>query len=387
MKMRKRTPLGFIFFSWLLFLFPIIVGAQNSFCIENVRLFDGEAIFEKVNVNIVDGLIDEVSSKKIEADVVINGQGKFLMPAMTNAHVHVWSQFALVEAAQAGVLNVFDMHGVELYQGALVQLKDSINFASFYRAGAAATAPGGHGTQFGFPSPTLNSPEEAVAFVDERVKAGVDYLKIIVEPWKATLNEATVGALIAAAHAKDLLAVTHVSRADDALMVVKNNSDGLVHLWWDRPLNDKEIRELTDSNNFFVIPTLLTNILATEQIMKGKPDAKFLSKVELLTETKKLYDAGVPLLTGTDPPNVTINYGSDLYKEIKLMAEAGIPVIEVLKGTTSFPARYFKLDKKGFVKKGYRADLVLINGNPLAYIDDISKVEMVWKYGRLVERK
>jgi len=365
---------------------PSILIAQNDFCIENVQLFNGEKVLENINVKIVDGIIDEVSSNTLTSSRTIDGQGKFLMPAMTNAHVHAWAQLALIEAARAGVLNVLDMHGVEVYQGFMKKLQDSTNYATYYMAGAAATAPEGHGTQFGFPTPTLNTPEEAENFVDQRIAAGADYIKIIVEPWKATLDEPTVKAIVEATHRRKKLAVSHVSRAEDAQMVVKNNVDGLVHLWWDRPMRIEEISALSKSD-VFVVPTLLTNVLATEQIKKNNPEANLLSKRELLIEVKKLYDAGIPLLTGTDPPNVNINFGKDLYKEIQLLSEAGIPNLEVLKAATSLPASCFKLDKKGFVKKGFKADLVLIDGNPLENIEDIDKIEVVWKNGQQVNRQ
>jgi len=308
-----------------LFLTANVVSAQNGFSIEKVTLFDGEKVLENVNIKVVDEFITEISTEKfLDVANVIDGKGKFLMPGMTNCHVHVWSQLALTEAARAGVLNVLDMHGIELYQGPMKALNDSTTNASYYMAGAAATAPNGHGTQFGFPTPTLSTPEEAEKFVSDRILAGADYIKIIIEPWKATLDEMTVKALIDETHDKNRLAVAHISRAVDAQMAVKNNIDGLVHLWRDTLLNSTIINNLAKTHDFFVIPTILTNVLANESIKKKAPENQLLSKEQILKEVKKLYDSGVPILTGTDPPNLNINYGTDLYKEMKLMAEAGL---------------------------------------------------------------
>ncbi len=50
------------------------------------------------------------------------------------------------------------------------------------------------------------------------------------------------------------------------------------------------------------------------------------------------------------------------YKERVLLNEAGIPNIDVLKSATSLPTIHFELENKGFLKPGYRADMVLING-------------------------
>ncbi len=130
---------------------------QNSFIIENVIVFDGEVIFESTSVKVENGVIVEIADviKAFGETVIIDGKEKTLMPALSNAHVHAWLPESLSEAAKAGVLNVMDMHGMEPYQGMMRQLKDSTNFARFYVAGYAATAPGGHGTQYGFPVPTL----------------------------------------------------------------------------------------------------------------------------------------------------------------------------------------------------------------------------------------
>ncbi|MCF6349130.1 MAG: amidohydrolase family protein [Flavobacteriaceae bacterium] len=301
--------------------------------------------------------------------------------------MHVWSPTSLQEAAKAGVINVLDMHGVEQYQGMLKAFKDSTNYANYFVAGAAATTPEGHGTQYGFPTPTLTKPEEAKQFISDRVAAKVDYIKIIVEPWKKTLSHETVKALIDEAHKQNKVVVVHISKVDDAHKVLNNNANGLVHIWWDELLSEDKLQQLSKEKNFFVIPTLLTSIKATAGIKQGNPNAVFLSEKQMKSEVKRLYDAGVPILAGTDPPNMQINYGTDLHKELILLSEAGIPTIDILKGATSIPVKRFKLGKKGMIKEGYIADLILIDGNPLKEINDIGNINTVWKAGKKVSLK
>ena len=130
------------------------------------------------------------------------------------------------------------MHGVEQMQDMMRSYQDSTNYASFFAAGAAATAPDGHGTQFGFPSPTLTQPEEAKKFITDRVNAGADFIKIIVEPWKNTLDHEIVKALIDEAHNQNKKVGVHISKVDDAYHVLNNDADGLVHIWWDKPMEE-----------------------------------------------------------------------------------------------------------------------------------------------------
>ncbi len=378
---KSRTAL-FVFLAALQVLF---VGAQNSFVIKNAAVFDGEKVIENTDVAVENGFIAKVGQAlQVQGLDEINGSGKFLMPALSNAHVHAWAPASLMQAAKAGVLNVFDMAGFELYQNSMTALRDSTQYAAFYRAGSPATAPEGHGTQFGFPVPTLKKPDEVGKFITDRIAAGVDYIKIIVEPWRATLDQETIIALIETAHENEMMAVSHISQVEDANFVIENNIDGLVHIWWDKKMDEAMMAKLTADKDFFVIPTLLTSVLAIEMIKKNSPDLKFLSKEELQSEAKRLYDAGVPLLAGTDPPNANINYGTDLYREMQLLAEAGIPNLDVLKSATSNIADNFDLQHKGYLKEGFVADMILIDGNPMEDMQDIGKMANVWKKGKRV---
>ncbi len=371
----------------LLVLCSSILYAQDSFVIKDVRLFDGEKVQEKASVLIENGNISKIANSISGDYEIVDGTGKTLIPSLSNAHVHAWSVLALQEAAKAGVLNLLDMHGVEMMQKMMKQYNDSTHYANYFVAGAAATVPEGHGTQFGFPSPTLTKPEEAKKFIQDRIDGGADYIKIIVEPWKKTLTHETVKALINETHAQQKIAVVHISKVDDAYKVLTNNADGLVHIWWDKSITHDQLTTLTKEKNFFVIPTLLTSIRALEMIKKNSPEGTFLSNDALKSEVKRLYDAGVPILAGTDPPNAQINYGTDLYKELELLVEAGLPELEVLKSATSNVATAFSLTNQGFIKEGYIANMVLVDGNPLQDIKTISQINSVWKAGKKVHLK
>ena len=173
---------------------------------------------------------------------------------------------------------------------------------------------------------------------------------------------------------------------DDALKVLNKKADGLVHIWRNKKMPDDALTSLIKNKQFFVIPTLLTGSKGYDAIMKRNPDAVHLTKQEMLAEVKRLYDAGVPILAGTDPPNFQINYGTDLHQELALFVEAGLPELEALKGATSSIARAFSLKNQGFIKEGYTANMVLIDGNPLQDIKTISKINTVWKAGKKVSR-
>jgi len=284
--------------------------AQDSFVIENVTLFDGEVVIAETSVLVENGRITKVA-KSIKGDyTIIDGKDKFLMPALTNCHVHAFMVPQLYEAANAGVLTLLDMHGYESVQQYMTSMRDQPNAARLYRAGYAATAPGGHGTQYGFDVPTLEKPEDAKQWITDRVAAGVDHIKIIVEPWKNTLSHETAKALIEEAHANDKVAVVHISNEEDAFKVLSNGADGLVHIWTDKAMPQERLDALVKDQDFFVIPTILTNVLV-QPLFYGKTEAETaVVEAGLLKEVKRLYDAGVPILAGTDPPNACLLYTS-----------------------------------------------------------------------------
>ncbi len=369
----------------LILFIALGLQAQEKFTITNVTVFDGEKLLNNQNVSVADGEIVSVGTAPAIDVKTIDGTGKFLMPALTNSHVHVFSQIGLVQAANAGVLNVFDMHGMEPMQEALKNQNDSPNMARLYTAGYAATAAGGHGTQFGFPVPTLEKPEDASQWVDDRIVAGVDYIKIIVEPWKNTISHETARAVVDEAHKNNKVAVVHISKAEDAHKVLLNGADGLVHLWWDQKMSDEQMTAISSQEGIFIIPTVLTTVLMQELFMgKSKAEANEL-KVMMLAEIKRLHEAGVEILAGTDPPNANINMGTDLYKELAYLSEAGIPNLEVLKSATSYPMEKFHIEKQGFVKPGYTADLLLLSASPIDNIENISSIEIIWKDGILLK--
>jgi imidazolonepropionase-like amidohydrolase len=87
-----------------------------------------------------------------------------------------------------------------------------------------------------------------------------------------------------------------------------------------------------------------------------------------------LHHAGVPIVAGTDQ---TVP-GYSLYREIELYAQAGFTPMEAIQAATIVPARVMGLDKElGTVEAGKRADVIILDANPLESIHNIRKVEFV----------
>jgi hypothetical protein len=96
---------------------------------------------------------------------------------------------------------------------------------------------------------------------------------------------------------------------------------------------------------------------------------------------RALRDAGAPLLAGTDFPNPYVVPGFALHDELALLVEAGLTPYQALRAATADAARFVGLDA-GTIEAGQRADLVLLEANPLADILATRRIEGVLLRGR-----
>ena len=107
----------------------------------------------------------------------------------------------------------------------------------------------------------------------------------------------------------------------------------------------------------------------------------------MLEEVHRAQTLGVHLLAGTD---ITIPYtypGFSLHDELKLFVEAGLTPMQALETATTNPALFLGLSTTwGRVERGYTANLVLLNADPLADISNISRIDSVVVSGQWLNR-
>jgi len=96
-----------------------------------------------------------------------------------------------------------------------------------------------------------------------------------------------------------------------------------------------------------------------------------------------LHEAGVPILAGTDANDAPgtpsrVPHGESLHRELELLADAGLSPLEVLLAATARTARYFGLTDRGTIEPGKRADLILVEEDPLADIRATRSLLRIW---------
>jgi hypothetical protein len=101
---------------------------------------------------------------------------------------------------------------------------------------------------------------------------------------------------------------------------------------------------------------------------------------------KRLHDAGVPMMTGTDGPGG--NPGQDLQAEFREMAAAGLAPLDVLRSTTTVPASYLgRSDRMGAVAAGMDADFLLLDADPLTSVQNLAKISAVVRAGHFADSR
>lgn len=400
----------------------VVASASPPVFFNKVDVFDGEKLIKDTGVLVVDGTINEMGTA-IEPPPeakVIDGDDRTLLPGLIDCHTHVVDESNLSQAVMFGVTTELDMMSIPGFARSLRKERDNpkaeVNRADFYSAGAAITVAGGHGTQFGFAVPTLAQSDNPATFVRQRIGEGSDYIKIMIEDGSAyglerpTLKKQMVQASIDAAHERDRLAVAHVSTVEGAQLAVDCRIDGLAHLFCESAI-PKTLIEQMKQQSVFVIPTatVVSNVAghnSTNRLIEDDSIAPLLTptnttnlKNTFPNQAKKrnswdklkanilsLHRAGVPILAGTDAPNPGTVHGASLHHELRLLVESGLSPQAALAAATSLPADSFKLKSRGRIAVGYRADLVLVDGNPTKRIEDTSRIVGVWKNGRAIDR-
>ena len=388
---------------------------ETNFAVVNVTVFDGEEFRPHQDVRVEDGRIRAVGRRLRLPDGLprVDGRGHTLLPGLIDAHTHTYGM-VLNDSLRFGVTTVFDQFTMPLLAAQKRPVRESLartDEADLFSAGNLATAPGGHGTQFGVPVETLTSPEEAPAFVAARKEEGADWIKIVWEDGGAfgadipTLDRATIAAVIEAAHAEELLAVIHISTLEHGLAALEMGIDGLVHVWGDEVISEEDAARFAEAGAF-VIPTLSVRVAAAGESMG--PDLLAETRAEDVSDmqrqtlaqtfprpvgtseasiesVRRLHAAGVRILAGTDAPNPGTGFGISMHGELRLLQRAGLSPAEALAAATGVAADAFGIEDRGRLERGRIADLLLVAGDLERDLSRSVAIAGVWKDGFPVE--
>jgi tetratricopeptide (TPR) repeat protein len=225
-------------------------------------------------------------------------------------------------------------------------------------------------------------------------------------------------AIIDESHKHGFTVITHALTLDQARDAVKAGTDGLAHVFIDEEIDDQLLQAM-QKKDVFCIPTLAViealagGIMAEKKYMdwplvkSGVPSEilkslKSIKKLPGLSEgglfkkegfsvakknVRKMRDAGIKIIAGTDAGNPAVFFGPSVHREMELMLDSGLSPLEVIQAATKNAAEVLNTDDKlGLIEQGKTADILLINGNPLENIKKTQDIALVIKNGEILDR-
>ncbi len=365
--------------------------------------------------------------------------GKTVMPLLVDTHVHLGYQKGLVFAADnftrdtivdqldrylyAGVGAVLSLGtdpGALPFQVRADQAVGRRGGSTWLTAGRGIAAPNaGPGTpELKASAYGVTTEEEARRAVREQTANKVDFIKIWVDDRNGTvpkLDPALSRAVIDEAHKQGTRVIAHVFYLDDAKDLARAGVDGFAHLVRDREADD-ELVALVKSRNIFVMPNLAISengahasppAWLADPLLRETSPADVIARVgetfgrrtpEAVARAQRTYAAmqrtlarlnaaGVTIVLGTDDGAVRDHfYAYTAHRELRLMVEAGMSPAQVLTAATKTSADVLRLTDRGRLESGSRADLLVLDANPLDDIAHTTRIAAVYQNGVAVDR-
>ena len=270
----------------------------------------------------------------------------------------------------------------------------------------------------------VHNATEARLAARRNLEGGASFVKVMVtrlpDANTPRLSEDELAAVVDEAHLHHRKVVAHIDDADDALLCARVGVDALWHGVQLDTLTPAQVTELTasihtmaptlgtfdrfeDSDATFAPSPLLQQTEPAAMLAQlGDANAHHDDKPAALTawlqrleanhagrraNVKALHDAGMTLLVGTDANGADGSFPASIHDELLLMHEAGLDNAEVLLGATAYAARFLDAAPEfGTVEPGKIADLLLVDGDPLADLHATSHIALVVKGGHIVDR-
>lgn len=408
-------------------------GSSTAFVHCTVVPMDEPRLLEDYTVVVRDGVILAVGpSAELEIPSAarrVEARGRYLMPGLADMHTHLWENEPYLDMNLAnGVTTILELSGSPVY----LRWRDEIRrgeregptlYVSTFFDGPRAERS---------PHQIVRTPAEAHARVRTAKEEGFDLIKVY-----SFLGAETFAAVIEEAAEQGITVIGHVPHAVGPQEAMLAGQVGVVHVeefynnyFLGHPERDGEIdgmvemiaalgvvvtsntsaieamvKETTDLAAELAQPAvryLPGNVVAewgpwTNGYVNRSPEEKFGERVKvqlgwLQPFVLKLHEAGVLLLAGTDAAIPVLVPGFAIHQELAELVEIGLTPFEALACATRNADRFVAehispADRFGVVEVGRRADLLLLESNPLESIENVRAVVGVMARGKWYDRQ
>jgi imidazolonepropionase-like amidohydrolase len=390
---------------------------------------DRERVLEGQTVVVRNGIIEAVGrsdSVRVPAGFTrISGRGKYLMPGIAEMHAHVPGE----QNPQAvDIMALYVLSGATTIRGMngtpfQFELRRRIAAGEILGPTLFAVAPPFSGTSIG-------TPEDERRKVREYKAAGYDVLKIYPgiprETYDAIVASAREAGIPYSGHVPPEVGLRHAIASRQSV----EHLDGYVEASRGDPAVIAELAHATRESGIWNTPTMdvWKTILGTRSTdeLRRRPELVYLRPEVIDAWVKQtaqfargtgsfwrtaleqvgmrespadivalrdrilqaLHRAGARLVLGADSPQVFSVPGFSLAHEMRAMVEAGVPTYAVLEAATRNPAAFFGREAEfGTVEPGKRADLILLEGNPLQDIRNVHRQAGVMLRGKWLPKE
>jgi Amidohydrolase family len=435
--MKQRIPLGAaVAIAALVAAQPAGQQPSTAFVGVSVLTMENDAVLADQTVIVTQGKIASVvpaADAQIPGGAVrIEGKGRFLMPGLAEMHAHIPGGAATDQAVER-TLFLYVANGVTTVRG---MLGDPRHLAYRERAAKAeVVSPLIYTAGPSFNAKTGATIPMAVEAVIAQKKAGYDLLKI-----HPGVPRDVFDALAAKAHELKIPFAGHVPAAVGLLRALEaryasiDHLDGYVEALTPNPAGDSQffgtnlmgtvdesrlasLVSASKAAGVWQVPTqvLLDNLLndLPTSALVARPEMKYAIPQESIKNwtaqrekfqqipqadrakllglrrrfIKALHDAGVPFALGSDAPQLWNVPGFSAHRELRSLVDAGLTPYQALRTATRNVGTYFRTESTtGTIAAGKRADLVLLDANPLVNIDNSTSIAGVMVNGRWMSR-
>jgi imidazolonepropionase-like amidohydrolase len=368
---------------------------------------------------------------------VIDGTGKFLIPSLWDMHAHPDMRLLSLFIAN-GVTAVRDMRAFPNHIEVRDEIARGARLGPHMLAGVLLNGPARG--QTGDNWRVVSSPDRARGAVRRARREGYDFIKVYNllprEAYFAIMEEAREQGLPVVGHVP--WAVTSAECSNAGLRSIEHSF--CIHQecvdqyedWRKLAAADPaaaptfadfqpsvesfqvsraaKLAQTMRKNKTWFCPTLIEGVsIARNQNNADDPRLKFVGREQRAAWdhtpfprtprsmrvneqnpeiVRMLYKSGVGILAGTDVPAVQFTFpGFSLHEELELLVSAGLKPFDALRAATSGPAEFFgKQDVLGAVEAGKRAELVLLDADPLENIRNTQQINAVFTGGRVYRR-
>ncbi len=262
-------------------------------------------------------------------------------------------------------------------------------------AGPAIVATGAYGPKGFHDGVTVplgaeeaSGPEETIKTVRRQLGNGADFIKIYADyRWRSgessqpTFLQTEIELMVKTAESAGRYVVAHASTPEGMRRAIRGGVETIEH----GDGGTLEVFKLMKEKGVALCPTLAAGdaILQYQGWQKGTD-----TEPKRITDKKKSFklalQAGVNIVFGGDVGVFT--HGKNV-KELELMVEYGMTPLAALQSATSGNARIFHLPNLGKIQKGYLADIIAVENNPIQDISTMQHVKFVMKDGEIYKNE